>query len=83
MNSIIFSDDEARYLRAILIQLEKPPDDDNRTSWIFSGINIPPKEAKIAGEFRILVLGDKTVGKTSLLEKVSAICSSIHIQRFD
>lgn len=64
MASMIFSDDEAKYLRAVLKWQEKNPDD-NRASWML-GLRAP----KPVGEFRILVIGAKGVGKTSILKKV-------------
>jgi hypothetical protein len=67
MASMIFSDDEAKYLRAVLNWQEKPPDD-KRAGWML-GLRGP--ERKPAGEFRVLVIGAKGVGKTSILKKVS------------
>lgn len=66
MASMIFSDSEAKYLRAVLKWQEKSPED-NRASWML-GLRAPEK--KPVGEFRILVIGDKGVGKTSILKKV-------------
>ncbi|KAI7777325.1 hypothetical protein LA080_003777 [Diaporthe eres] len=63
MASMIFSDDEAKYLRAVLKWQEKNPED-NRASWML-GLRAP----KPVGEFRILVIGAKGVGKTSILKK--------------
>ncbi|KAG8168562.1 hypothetical protein KVR01_001311 [Diaporthe batatas] len=65
MASMIFSDEEAKYLRAVLKWQEKPPDD-KRASW-FLGLRMPEK--KPVGEFRVLVIGAKGVGKTSILKK--------------
>lgn len=73
MASMIFSDDEAKYLRAVLKWQEKPPDD-KRASW-FLGLRMPEK--KPVGEFRVLVIGAKGVGKTSILKKVSQRLSQI------
>ncbi|KAI3397217.1 hypothetical protein diail_11096 [Diaporthe ilicicola] len=67
MASMIFTDEEASYLRAVLKWQEKPPDD-KRASWML-GLRLPEKK-KPVGEFRILVMGAKGVGKTSLLTKV-------------
>lgn len=64
---MIFSDEEVKYLRAVLKWQEKPPDD-NRASWML-GLRMPEK--KPVGEFRVLVIGAKGVGKTSILKKVS------------
>lgn len=69
MSSMIFSDDEARFLRLVLRLAEKPPDD-NKASWMTKGLRMTEKKAKSAGEFRVLVIGDRGVGKTSLLTKV-------------
>lgn len=68
MNSIVFTDDEARYLRFLMRHIEKPPDE-TRASWMS---NVPSKEFEPVGEFNTLVIGAPGVGKTSLLEKVSA-----------
>lgn len=70
VNSIIFSEDEAHMMRLILRHLDKPPDN-NRGSWMFSGLTIPEEEVKPVGVFRILVIGANGVGKTSLLNRVS------------
>lgn len=64
MSSMIFTDEEARYLRAVLKWQEKLPED-NVTSWMLNGMRIPEK--KPVGEFRILVIGAQGVGKTSIL----------------
>lgn len=64
MASMIFSDDEAKYLRAVLKWQEKPSDD-NRASWM-PGMRTP----RPVGEFRTLMIGAKGVGKTSILKKV-------------
>lgn len=77
MNSIIFNEDEARYLQAILRHLDKPPDSNSRASWIFSGIYFPERKTKPVGEFRILVIGAKGVGKTCLLKEVSVLFNSL------
>lgn len=71
MNSVIFSDDEARFLQQMLKMVEKPPDD-HRASWIFNGFAMPQNKTKPAGEFRILVIGGQGVGKTSILTKARA-----------
>ncbi|ROV87043.1 hypothetical protein VMCG_10856 [Cytospora schulzeri] len=64
MSSMIFTDEEARYLRAVLRWQEKPPED-NVASWMLNGLRMP--ERKPVGEFRILVIGAPGVGKTSIL----------------
>lgn len=66
MASMIFSDDEAKYLRAVLKWQEKNPED-SRASWM---LGMRTTEKKPVGEFRILVIGAKGVGKTSILKKV-------------
>lgn len=69
MNSLIFSEEEARFLRLVLKLAEKPVDD-NRASWMINGLHVPEKMNQPYGEFRILVIGGQGVGKTSLLTKV-------------
>ncbi|KAF3761034.1 P-loop containing nucleoside triphosphate hydrolase protein [Cryphonectria parasitica EP155] len=69
MCSMVFSDEEARFLRLVLRLAEKEPDD-NRASWAINGLHSTEKKAKPADELRILVIGDKGVGKTSLLAKL-------------
>lgn len=71
MNSMIFSDEEARFLRLVLNLAERPLDD-NKTSWMGNGLHTAEKMAKVSGEFRVLVIGGRGVGKTSLLTKVRA-----------
>lgn len=70
MGSVIFSEDEACYLQAMLRHLDKPPN--IRDSWIFSGICFPERKIKPVGEFRVLVIGAKGVGKSLFLKEVSA-----------
>lgn len=72
MSSMIFSDDEARFLRLVLKLAERPPED-NRASWMITGLHGPEDKARPVGELRILVIGDRGVGKTSLLTKARAI----------
>lgn len=69
---MIFSDDEARFLRLVLKLAERPPDD-NRASWLFTGLRGTENKARPVGELRILVIGDHGVGKTSLLAKARAV----------
>lgn len=69
MGSVIFSEDEACYLQAMLRHLDKPPN--IRDSWIFSGICFPERKIKPVGELRVLVIGAKGVGKTLFLKEVS------------
>lgn len=71
MSSMIFSDDEARFLRLVLRLAERPPDD-NRSSWMMNGLYMSEKKTKPVGELRILVIGGRGVGKTSLLAKARA-----------
>lgn len=72
MNSTIFSDDEARFLRLVLKLAERPPED-NRASWMTTGLHGPESKARPVGELRILVIGDRGVGKTSLLTKARTV----------
>lgn len=65
---MVFSDDEARFLRLVL-RLADRPSDDNRASWMLNGFHMSEKKAEPVGEFRVLVIGDRGVGKTSLLTK--------------
>lgn len=71
MASMIFSDDEARFIR-LALKLAERAHDDKRASWMPYGSQFPIK-TKAVGEFRILVIGGHGVGKTSLLTKVRAI----------
>ncbi|CAN8106422.1 unnamed protein product [Discula destructiva] len=64
MPSMIFSEEEARFLRLVL-KLAERPHDANRASWM----PFASDTTKAAGEFRILVIGGQGVGKTSLLTK--------------
>lgn len=75
---MIFSDEEAKYLRAVLKWQERPLDD-NRASWML-GLRVP--ERRPVGEFRILVIGAKGVGKTSILKKVRKRLSRTVERRF-
>lgn len=68
MASMIFSDDEARFIR-LALKLAERAHDDKRASWMPYGSQFPSK-TKAVGEFRILVIGGHSVGKTSLLSKV-------------
>lgn len=68
MPSMIFSDEEARFLRLVL-RLAERPHDDKRESWMPFGLD----KINAVGEFRILVIGSTGVGKTSILTKVRAL----------
>lgn len=67
MNSMIFTEEEARYVKAVLKWQEKPPED-KVASWMRNGLRMA--ERKPVGEFRVLVIGARGVGKTSILTTV-------------
>ncbi|KUI61346.1 GTP-binding protein Rhes [Cytospora mali] len=69
MSSMVFTDEEARYIRAILKWQEKSAED-NTAAWVLNNLRLP--ERKPVGEFRILVLGAQGVGKTSILSQFCA-----------
>lgn len=68
MTSMIFTDEEARYLKAVLKWQEKTPEGD-LANWMLNGLRVPVKNTPV-GEFRILVIGAQGVGKTSILTQV-------------
>lgn len=70
---MIFSEEEARYLRAVLKWQEKSSEDSS-SIWMLNGLRMPEKK-KPVGEFRILVIGAQGVGKTSILTKVRTAVS--------
>lgn len=74
---MIFSDEEARFLRLVL-KLAERPHNDKRASWMPYGLHLPGT-TKAVGEFRVLVIGGQGVGKTSLLTKVRALVQGLSI----
>lgn len=75
MGSYVFSDEEARYLKAVLRWQDSnnPRREDARRRAAVANREIEAEERreKPVGEFRILVIGAKGVGKTALLTRVS------------
>ena len=63
MASLIFSDEEARYVQAMLTW---DPDE-----MMHRAAEAEARRNKPAGEFRILVIGAKGTGKSSILTRVS------------
>jgi GTPase SAR1 family protein len=62
-NSMVWSDEEAKYLRALLTFDPNKNEEAKRKS-------IVKEEKQPVGEFRILVVGAKGCGKTSIVTKV-------------
>ncbi|KAJ9156719.1 hypothetical protein NKR23_g1290 [Pleurostoma richardsiae] len=71
MGSIVWSDDESQYIRAILKWRDEPQDDRMVDKPSGAPIRFAPETRgwHPVGEFRILVLGAQGVGKTSLLTR--------------
>lgn len=76
MDSIIFTEEEARYLRALLELAERP--DNGMDIWnLDDDLHFPEKDKiGLDGEFRVLVIGAEGVGKTSFINKVGFILFS-------
>ncbi|KAK3945916.1 P-loop containing nucleoside triphosphate hydrolase protein [Diplogelasinospora grovesii] len=75
VNSFVWTDEEAKYLKAVL-KWQDPAGDDKRRSRLSQFPKPTPaptaditQEKAIVGEFRILVIGAKGVGKTSILTR--------------
>lgn len=64
---MILSQEEKRYYRALLAW--KPSDAEESTKQ-----KVAP-ERPVAGQFRVLVIGSKGCGKTSILTRVGIYCS--------
>jgi GTPase SAR1 family protein len=66
----MWSNEETKYLQAVLQWQGAPPEEEKRMRRdIGNGDRMT--ETKPAGEFRVLVVGAKGVGKTSILTRVS------------
>jgi hypothetical protein len=72
MGSIIFTDDEARYIKAML-SWDAPSSDNEKNNDLKSALEaeVEARRRQPVGEFRILVAGAKGVGKTAILTRVS------------
>lgn len=82
VNSFVWTDEEAKYLKAVLKWKEKESlshsDDDKRSKTPDSHPLLQhekdteqrQEQQKPAGEFRVLVIGAKGTGKTSILQRV-------------
>lgn len=68
---IVWTDEERRYLRRLLSHDFLSSNDELRRALTNGRMNGAPAK-KPVGEFRILVIGAKGTGKTSLLTRVSA-----------
>lgn len=71
MGSVIFTDDEARYIKAML-SWEEPTLDEKKQLDLARALEAEAEANKRqpVGEFRILVAGGKGTGKTSILTRV-------------
>lgn len=75
MGSMVWTSDEARYLKAIFSWQDRFDDEQD------GGNRVQTAAARSCiGDFRVLLIGAKGVGKTALLTRVcitqSALCSS-------
>ena len=69
---IVWTDEEKRYLRRLLSHDFLSSSDEIRRALTTRRMNMGPSVAKKpVGEFRLLVIGAKGTGKTSLLSRVS------------
>ncbi len=64
--SFVWTDEEASYLKAVLRWQDTPPDAEKRKAAAEA-----ERRKKTAGEFRVLVIGAKGTGKTSILTRVN------------
>ena len=70
---IVWTDEERRYLRRLLSHDFSPSSDEARRTPL--GDRTAQDDRKPAGEFKVLVLGAKGTGKTSVLTRVSLALS--------
>lgn len=76
---IVWTDEEKRYLRRLLSHDFLSSSDEIRRALTNRQLNGAPNVAKKpVGEFRILVMGARGTGKTSLLTRVSSIVHQRH-----
>ena len=72
MGSTVWTDEESQYIKAMLNWKEKPEHlDSARSSRVLLGSAPETALRQPVGEFRILVIGAKAVGKTSIITKVT------------
>ncbi|KAK4244925.1 ras-related and estrogen-regulated growth inhibitor-like protein [Corynascus novoguineensis] len=72
VNSIVWSVEEAKYLKAIFRWQEISSADEESQKAAKAAERQRQREQKPAGEFRVLVLGGRGTGKTSLLTRFAA-----------
>jgi len=73
MGSMHWSDEESRYLKAILSWQEPPTDEKAAAKKAAAAKAAAQAKKDVAGEFRIVVIGAKGTGKTSILTRVKLI----------
>ena len=72
MGSTVWTDEESQYIKAMLNWKEKPePLDSARSSRVIGSAPETAIAKQPVGEFRILVIGAKGVGKTSIITRVT------------
>jgi hypothetical protein len=88
VNSLVFSPEEAKYLKAIFRWTETSSPSDDPDEWRRRQEEEDEKkrqqllQQKPAGELRILVIGAKGTGKSALLTWVSFLLEKKHLTRF-
>lgn len=73
VNSLVWSPEEAKYLKAIFHWQETEPslEEERRRRQAEEDERKRQEERKPAGEFRVLVIGGRGTGKTAILTRVS------------
>ena len=75
VNSLVWSLEEAKYLKAIFHWQETDPalEEKRRRQQAEEDERKRQQEQKPAGEFRVLVIGGRGTGKTAILTRVSTL----------
>jgi hypothetical protein len=72
MGTTVFSDDETRYLKAVMKWQDTISAEEEKRARLVAAAERAARKAKqqAVGEFRILVIGARGTGKTSILTRV-------------
>jgi GTPase SAR1 family protein len=72
VNSFVWTAEEAKYLKAVLRWQDAPPnpEEERRLRAAAAEKEAERNKRQPAGEFRVLVIGARGVGKTSVLTRV-------------
>jgi len=71
VNSFVWTAEEAKYLKAVLQWQDAPPNpEEERRMRVAAAEEAERSRQQVAGDFRVLVIGARGTGKTSILTRV-------------